>query len=185
MENWKDVKGYEGIYQVSDAGNIRTVDGKATTRTLNGVEQERHWRGRMLKQKTDKGGYKRVSLWRRKTHKDFLVHRLVCDAFHLNPELKPDVNHIDGNPSNNRADNLEWATPRENLMHAYRHRLNREPHPVALYDHSDDVTRHFVSLSEASRFLGKNAGYVSRHIKDGHSKVDGYEIFVRLMEAMI
>lgn len=182
MEKWKDVKGYEDIYQVSDAGNVRTVDGKTTTRTINGVEQERHWRGRTLKQKTDKSGYKRVSLWRGKVHRDFLVHRLVCDAFHWNPELKPDVNHIDGNPANNRAENLEWATPKENLMHAYRHGLNREPHPVALYDPVEDMTRHFISQAAASRFLGKNDGYVSRHIKEGNAEIDGYEIFVKLVE---
>lgn len=98
MENWKDIENYEGIYQVSDKGQVRTIPGKTTVRMFNGREIVRHWKGRTLKQKTDKGGYKRVTLWKSRAGKQFLVHRLVCAAFHANYENLPDVNHIDGNP---------------------------------------------------------------------------------------
>jgi hypothetical protein len=175
---WKDVSDYEGIYQVSDSGLVRTVPGKITTRRMNGKTQLRHWSGRELKQKTDKGGYKRVTLWKNKRGKDFLVHRLVCEAFCQNYSLKPEVNHIDGNPSNNYASNLEWVTYAENLQHAYRHGLNQSPIKVVLYNPNSGMFRRFSSQTEASKFLGKNRGFVSAITKNGQQSALGYEIFV-------
>lgn len=175
---WKDISGYEGIYQVSDSGLVRTVPGKITTRRMNGKTQLRHWSGRELKQKTDKGGYKRVTLWKSKRGKDFLVHRLVCAVFHLNAGMKPEVNHIDGNKSNNCADNLEWVTYAENLQHAYAHQLNQAPIKVILYDPQSKSFHHFGSQAEASKFLGKNHGFVSKITSNGQRTAMGYEIFV-------
>jgi len=76
--------------------------------------------GRPLKQKTDKKGYKRVELHIGGKQKTFLVHRLIATAFIENPEKKRTVNHIDGNTSNNRVSNLEWATHSEQMCHASR-----------------------------------------------------------------
>ena len=177
MENWKDIKGYDGIYQVSDKGQVRTVPGKATVRMINGHENVRHWKARTLKQKTDKGGYKRVALWSQGKPKTILVHRLVCAAFHPNPDNLPDVNHIDGNPSNNAAENLEWITPRDNLMHAYEHKLNKAAMPVVLRDPPTGQIRYFYSRTEACRFLGRCPEYIGDALKRGDTKVDGYELF--------
>lgn len=162
---------------MSDRGQVRTVPGKATVRTIDGHENIRHWKGRTLKQKTDKGGYKRVTLWKNKNDKQFLVHRLVCMAFHPNPDNFPDVNHIDGNPSNNSAGNLEWITPRGNLIHAFKHKLNKSPHPVILRDSLTGQIQYFYSQSDACRFLGRNHGYISLVLKHGKTEVDGYELF--------
>jgi hypothetical protein len=177
MENWKEIKDYEGIYQVSDRGQVRTVSGKTTVRMIDGHENIRHWKGRTLKQKTDKGGYKRVTLWKSRAGKQFLVHRLVCMAFHPNPDNLPDVNHIDGNPSNNSAENLEWITPKGNLIHAYENKLNKTPDPVMLRDPLTGKIQYFYSQSEASRFLGRNHGYIHQVLRRGESEVDGYELF--------
>lgn len=176
MEQWRDIPEYEGIYEVSNFGRVRSSKDKTTKSALHG---ERKWKQRILKQKTDKGGYKRVSLWKNKISKDFLVHRLVLLAFGSNPDNKPSVNHIDGNPSNNHLDNLEWVTPKENLIHAFENRLNESADPVILYDTINKEVIYFYSKSQASQFLGRNKGYISGVLKQGENSVDNYEIFVR------
>jgi len=178
MEKWIDIPGYEGMYQVSSRGVVRTVPGKVTVSVRNGKTIHRVWEGRTLKQKTDKGGYKRVTLWKNKRDKQFLVHRLVCMAFHPNPDNLPDVNHIDGNPSNNAAENLEWITPRDNLIHAYEHKLNKAAMPVVLRDPPTGQIRYFYSRSEACRFLGRCPEYIGDALKRGDTEIDGYELFI-------
>jgi len=84
--------------------------------------------GRTIKQQLDTSGYARVELWENGVGKKHLVHRLVAAAFIPNPQGKPQVNHIDGNKSNNRASNLEWVTQSENQIHAYANGLQRGHH---------------------------------------------------------
>lgn len=114
MEKWKDVFGYEGLYQVSDAGRVRSLD-------INRVDKL----GRKLKKKGRilKGievmGYLKVNLWKGGVMKIHAVHRLVAIAFIPNPEGKPQINHKDGNKENNHVSNLEWCTHSENTRHAY------------------------------------------------------------------
>ena len=72
-----------------------------------------------MKQYSDKDGYKQISIYHRNENKMFKVHRLVAEAYHLNPFNKPCVNHIDSNKSNNDFNNLEWVTASENLKHSY------------------------------------------------------------------
>src|SRR5690606_13076082 len=103
---WKDVPGYEGIYEVSRSGQIRTKEGKTTFSKLHG---KRVWRQRILKQKVSKDKCCRVSLWKGGKERTWLVHRLVAKAFIPRVEGKNYINHIDGNRLNNHADNLEWC----------------------------------------------------------------------------
>lgn len=115
-EEWRPIQGYEGIYEVSNLGNIRSLDRYINTMN-NGTLCTRFCKGRLLKIDYDKDGYARINL-HFKQDKRFGVHRLVASAFIPNPANKPTVNHINGNKFDNRVENLEWATYQEQNDHA-------------------------------------------------------------------
>lgn len=112
-EIWKDIPGYEGFYQVSNMGNIKSLD-RYIKHQKGG---NRLIRGRFMKQQAQKNGYLSVMLQRDSKEKRISVHRLVALAFIKNQSGKPEVNHIDGNKLNNFANNLEWCTRVENYKH--------------------------------------------------------------------
>lgn len=112
MEKWKPVVGYEGLYEVSNLGNVRGLD-----RLL---PDGRHWKGKQLKHAKFGNGYFFVCLMKNKTHRNELIHRLVAMAFLPNPLNAKVVNHIDGNKTNNKVSNLEWVTHSENQKHSAR-----------------------------------------------------------------
>lgn len=112
-EIWKPVKDFEGLYEVSNFGNVRRV-----------WRYGRKWEG-MCKPKHTKDGYLETTLIKNSKPKCVRTHRLVAFAFCENPHNKLEVNHIDGNKQNNRADNLEWVTSSENQKHAYKYGLQR------------------------------------------------------------
>lgn len=103
---WKDIIGYEGLYQISNFGNVINVKTK-----------------KPLKGKKDKKGYLCVVLYSNGKRKEHKRHRLVALNFIPNPFNKPEVNHKDGDKANNYVDNLEWATTKENINHAVQHNL--------------------------------------------------------------
>lgn len=114
-EIWKDIAGWENQYQVSNLGNIRSLDGWLYyTRCNRPHERVRY--GKIIRQ-TVSSGYKRACITRT-TNK--IVHRLVAIAFVPNPLNLPEVNHIDGDKLNNRWDNLEWVTRKQNQEHAVK-----------------------------------------------------------------
>ena len=116
-EIWKDIQGYEGHYQVSNLGNVRSLD--RTVAVNLSKQPERKVKGRVLRKTINKYGYCCVLLWLNKKSKFSTIHRLVANAFIPNPLDKPQVNHKDSNRSNNYVHNLEWATHSENQKHGY------------------------------------------------------------------
>ena len=108
-EIWKDVVGYDGRYQVSDKGNVRSVARKDSIGRKCG--------GRMLKPTYDKDGYLRVNLCKNGKQKTRFIHRLVAGAFIPNPNGYSEINHRDENKVNNYANNLEWCTREHNVNH--------------------------------------------------------------------
>lgn len=162
-EIWKDVVDYEGIYEVSNYGRIRTHKNKTTYTEKHGL---RHWKQRYLKDKTPKGRDVRIALWKNGESKDFLVHRLVAFAFIPAIKGKECINHIDGNPKNNRVENLEWCNHLENNKHAFENDLMSTNMKIKLINQLG-IEYEFISLSRASKFLGRNHGYISNKLKQG------------------
>jgi hypothetical protein len=114
MEIWKDIKGYEGKYQVSNLGNIKSL-ARYVNHPLGG---KRYVKEKMLKQFI-KQGYAHVDLYLDK-HQHCKIHRLVAKAFIKELPNKIEVNHIDGDKLNNNVSNLEWANRSENMKHCYK-----------------------------------------------------------------
>ena len=113
-EVWKDIEGYEGHYQVSNLGRVKSLDRQITYTERNGTIITHNIKGQFIAQKTDRYGYQKVSLKKEKVRKLYSVHRLVALAFINNPEQLPLVNHKDENRVNNNAMNLEWCTSKYN-----------------------------------------------------------------------
>ena len=103
VEIWKPVVGYEGLYEVSNLGNVKSLNYKRR----NVI--------RVLKAGTGSGGYKHIELHKNSKPKHFLIHRLVAQAFIPNPNNYPEVNHKDENKQNNCVDNLEWCDAKYNI----------------------------------------------------------------------
>ena len=115
-EVWKSVPGFEGYYEASNIGRIRTVD--RIGKTCYGADRKLN--GKLVAQNSGKKGYLRVSS---RIHGVMLVHRLVALTWIQNPDALPVINHIDGNKENNRIENLEWCTQSYNMKHAHRNGL--------------------------------------------------------------
>ena len=154
-EEWRDVKGYEGRYQVSSMGRVKSLERKdCLGRTV---------KERILKPNVVGRGYLRVILYAGGKTRTFFVHRLVCEAFHENPDNKPQVNHINEIKTDNRASNLEWATARENSNFGSRNeRLGKaQSKPVGQYTLDGDLVKAWQSVNEVQRQTGFSQGNIS------------------------
>lgn len=111
MENWRDIKGFEGFYQVSNMGRVRSLGGWCGTAKRKGC---------IRSTSLTKDGYVKVRLLHKGKDVTARMHRLVAEAFIPNPEAKDTVNHKDGNKQNNAVENLEWIDRAEQMQHAYK-----------------------------------------------------------------
>lgn len=172
-ETWRDVPGYEGRYQISSIGNVRSVPRMQYHK--NGARRFQPQKNLSICYcKKWKYGYGHVSLTDDSgIAKRTWVHRLVAMAFIPNPENKPQVNHKDGDKRNNRVENLEWCTARENLMHSFNTGLHsQEPfiragrRAVIVISPMGEYFR-FDTVTEAARHIGYK--YANHFSKDLHT----------------
>ena len=169
IEVWKDIKGYEGLYQVSNIGRVKSL--KRTF--IDKIGRRQHIKERILKSETDRYGYLRVLLCASSgKRKHFAVHRLVCEAFHENSQNKPEVNHINEDKSDNRACNLEWVTKKENCNHGTRNA--RIAKSVGQYTRDGKLIKVWQSIIEVERLLGFDCGSISKVARGERKTAYGY-----------
>ena len=174
-EVWKDIKGYEGFYQISNFGNVRSL------KKWSGIYKVYVDREKILKTTKFSNGYCFVSL----KSKKYTVHRLVAEAFLENPNNYPIINHKDGNKQNNKIDNLEWCTYKHNIKEAQRIGLydkrnkNISNNPIRskkikILDKRSGKEKIYKNMKKASISLGYNPSYISHKIVKGNFENDSY-----------
>ena len=166
MENWQPVKGYDGIYEVSDKGRVRSL---------------KFCKERILKPIKDPGGYLRVNLCKEGKVKLTLVHRIVAEAFIQNPNNLETVNHKDEVKTNNVVSNLEWMSKRDNNNYGTHNKRVSETQindpnkskEVQMFDKkTGELLETFPSINEAARVTGIKRASIS-HCCTGISKSAG------------
>lgn len=177
VETWKDIPDYPG-YQVSNMGRVRTFNKVSSSKRY----PLRHWQNRILKPKPLKG-YCKVDLWNENGNCEFLIHRLVAKAFVLGETADAKfINHKNGVKNDNRADNLEWVTYKENTNHAFDTDLYSTNIKTTLVPVSGvGASLNFRSQTTASIALGRSAAYINTRLRKGRKTafgVDGVEYFI-------
>ena len=160
-EVWKDVPGYEGLYWVSNMGNIRS-------------------KRVILKQQLNTNGYKKVVLWKNNVPKNFLTHRIIATVFVPNPNNRPEVDHINTIRTDIRASNLRWVNRRENTLNPI---TNRRMSESARYSHSKTIVQYdlkgnivakYPSMMEAYRQTGVHYANIRACITGRRQQMGGY-----------
>lgn len=165
VEIWKDIKNYDGIFQVSNMGRVRSIG-----RYCKHGDHVYFRHGKILTLCKRKSGYFKVTLQTDNHRKDLPIHRLVAEAFIPNPNNLNTVNHKDGNKANNTVENLEWLSYSDNTKHAHQTDLNRNHKHVKcvelgiVFDSLRDVAKYFncsrdtvedhIAHKRQSRILG-------------------------------
>ena len=143
---WKDIKNWEEIYQVNELGQVRNIK-----------------TGNLIHGDTNNAGYPRVGLYDNDRHQKLFRHRLVAEAFIPNPLNLKEINHKNGNKSDNTVENLEWITRTENEHHAHRNGL--KPYTPFLVRWADGSVEKFEFTSQLSERLNLTAGAVKHWLK--------------------
>ena len=163
-EIWKDIKDYEGFYQVSNLGNVRSVPRNGTVKYY-----------KILKPNNVKGYYQ-VTLQKKGKKKIYKVHRLVAKTFIKNTYNKREVNHIDGNKLNNAVTNLEWVTAKENSNHRVNvlNKKTTDNRKVGMFDKNSNLIQTFNSIVAAGQYFGKSRVNIDNALKHKNNQQTAY-----------
>ena len=179
-EIWKDIKGYEGLYQVSNLGRVKRLERKfetynhLTKRTNYRVVDEKIIKG------TIKKGYNRIILTKNKKEKNHFVHRLVVENFIRELKNGENIDHIDCNKLNNCITNLEIVSFDENNNRAFINNLNKNQkrgrQPVYLIDDNGNILKEYRSINQATKDLKiSSSSHISRMLDGKQTHVNGYK----------
>ena len=173
-EVWKDIKGYEKFYMVSSYGRVKSL-----SRTIKHPYSNNggYKKGKILKQQLNTNNYYRVYLCKYGVKKRFYVHRLVISSFLPNPLGKLEINHINENRKDNRLENLEWSTKKENMRHGtIRERISKKLSKPVIQKTLDGVfLKRWNSVSETSRIGGYNLSSVSKCCREKSKSHKNYK----------
>lgn len=181
-EIWKDIKGYEGLYQASNLGNIKSLG--RTFENKGSYSGYCTTKDKILKPRPCSRYYK-VALYKDSKRKDYLLHRIIAETFIENTENKPYVNHKDENCFNNNANNLMWCTHKENMNWGTRNKriaLKNTNNPkrckkVIQYDLNGNFIKEYSSIKEACKELNIKNKHIGQCCKKhyGRKTVSGYK----------
>lgn len=158
-EIWKDIEGYEGLYQVSNLGKVKSLNYNKTAKS------------ELLKLRKNTNGYTRVVLYKNRKAKDYQVHRLVAEAFIPNPNNYPIINHKDENKTNNRVDNLEWCTYLYN--NTYGTTIERAVEKRKGYKHSKEAREKISKANKGRKFTIEQKQKMSKSKKGNKNPMYG------------
>ena len=173
MEIWKDVVGYEGYYQVSNMGNVRSVDRYVPHKNFG----QKFCKGGLMATHITNSGYVSVNLCKNNRYKSYDIHRLVALAFIGFCGSKMEVNHKDENKQNNAVENLEWVTREQNEAYGTKRERHKEKIklPILQYDTYGNFIREWPSATDAEMSIsGKFTGAISHNINGKTKTAYGY-----------
>lgn len=174
-EEWKDITGFEGLYQISSHGRVKSYP--KTVKLGNGGMN--YFPGRIMKPEVMKLGYIRAQLNNNGVRKRVLVHILVASHFVENPQLGKEVNHKDGNKANNHFRNLEWLSKSENVKHSYdvigRKKAFHKKRAVNMISLSGIVIKTFPSINDAASKTGISTGNIHGACNGRYKFFKGYK----------
>lgn len=171
-EIFKDIEGYEGLYQISNLGNVKSLN------------YHRTGKERILKPAKKDNGYLFIGLHKNRNIKYFLIHRLVASSFLPNPNKLKEINHINENKIDNRVENLEWINHKDNMKYGNRSvkeletknknsSINAEKPIIQLSKYGIEIGR-YKSINEAERQTGINQSSIGRCCKGKYNSAGGY-----------
>ena len=181
MEVWRDIKGFEGMYEVSTSGKVRSKERVVVLKDKKGKDRPCIFKSKVLKpcKRKDRSHPTalprlQVVLSKKGKTKSYNVHTLVAETFLENPFGFETINHKDGNPQNNNIENLEWMPRAENIRHAFENNLIHTMKPVAMIEPSTgEIVKVYAGEAEACRRNGVCQGKIRVAIKKGW-KCRGY-----------
>lgn len=169
-EVWKDIPDYEGIYQVSNKGRIKSL-----ARIVGNCKRK----DKIIIPKDNGSGYYKVNLYKNGKHKNHYVHKLVASVFINNENNKPCINHKDYNRKNNNVENLEWVSYKENNDYSYcaEHSALKNSLRVLVIDLNNNPIKMFASIHQCGRYFNVDASHISGIIRNNYVFRKQYRLY--------